>query len=423
MAQDDAPGLSPHHSTPSVQVTVSRGGNTSPVILMPGLPAFISPLPRSFIFGLGAIKRIGSEAAQFGRSAMLVMGGSSLARSGNLRRIEDSLRAAGVKWAAFPGVPAEPTLDWVDKGRRYLRDTRAEVVLGVGGGSVLDVAKAIAFLAHEDAPTAAYHRGERDPASAGLPSICAPTTSGTGAEVTPNSVLTDTERGVKASLRGGDLTPAVALVDPELTLSCPRPQTAYSGLDAIVQALESYTSTGANPYSDALALRAFELMAPALPAAVEDGGNLEAREAMALGSVMAGLALACARLGLVHGLAHPLGHLCSLPHGLICGLLMPHVMQFNLPVAGPKYAVAARAISLPNGSDEKAAGALVDWIHDLLEELGVARPLGECGLREADYPRIIDEALASGSTKHNARSVTADDLRSLLRSIATGKTP
>lgn len=381
--------------------------------------AFTAPLPGSIVFGTGRIAELGQIARWFGSRALLVIGSGSLERAGGLAKVEEALRAGGIEWNVLAGVPAEPPVEYVDEGRRKLRAFDAQMVIGVGGGSVLDVAKAIAALAREEAPCIAFHRGEAKVTQRGLPCIALPTTAGTGAEATPNAVLTDRERRVKASLRGGDLMPAVALVDPQLTLSCPPDVTAHAGLDAISQALESWVSVGASPFSDLLALEALRLMAPALPQAVSEGTDLAAREAMALGSLFAGMALASARLGLVHGIAHPIGELYHLPHGLVCGLLMPSVMEFNLPVAASKYAVAARTLALcePTTSDQEAAEALISWFRLLLSQLGVGRPLGEYGLSPADFDFIIEQGLPAGSTKHNPRQPTADDLRALLQKL------
>lgn len=388
-------------------------------VSMDRIAVFNALLPSRVIFGTGRVGELGQVAAGFGRRALLVIGGTALRRSGGLALVEDALRAGGVEWDVLAGVPAEPPVEYVDEGRQKLRDFDAQMVIGVGGGSVLDVAKAIAALAREEAPCAAFHRGEVKVTQRGLPCIALPTTAGTGAEATPNAVLTDRERRVKASLRGGDLMPVVALVDPHLTISCPPDVTAHAGLDAISQALESWVSVAANPFSDVLALEALRLMAPALPRVVEDGTDLPAREAMALGSLFAGMALASARLGLVHGIAHPIGELYHLPHGLVCGLLMPSVMEFNLPVAASKYAKAARTLALtePMAADDEAAEALISWFRSLLSRLGVGRPLGEYGLSPADFDFIIQQGLPAGSTKHNPRQPTADDLRALLQKL------
>ncbi len=381
---------------------------------MAGLPPFVSPLPATLVFGSGKIRDLGKVTRPLGGRALVVIGGTSLEKAGHLAVVEAALAEAGIEYRVFAGVPAEPAVEWVDRGREALAEIEAEVVVGIGGGSVLDVAKAIAALAREDQPALAYHRGEAKVTGRGLPIIAVPTTSGTGAEVTPNSVLTDAELHVKASLRGGDLMPVAAIVDPELTVGCPPDVTAYGGLDAIVQALETYVSRGASPYSDALALRALELMAPALATAVRDGADLEAREKMALGSTMGGMALACARLGLVHGLAHPIGHVWALPHGLVCGLLMPAVMEFNLPAAEDKYAVAAKTIGA--GSEGKE---LVTWFKALAEGVGMARPaeFDEHPRTDEEEDLIVEQALASGSTKHNPRKAEEADVRAVLQAV------
>ena len=384
---------------------------------MAALPPFVSPLPATLVFGSGKIRELGKVTKALGARALVVIGGSSLEKAGHLAVVEAALREAGVECRVFDGVPAEPAVEWVDRGREALAEIKADVVVGIGGGSVLDVAKAIAALAREDQPTLAYHRGEAKVTKPGLPIVAAPTTSGTGAEVTPNSVLTDGELHVKASLRGGDLMPAAAIVDPELTVGCPPDVTAYSGLDAIVQAIETYVSRGASPYSDALALRALELMAPALETAVHNGADLEARERMALGSTMGGIALACARLGLVHGLAHPIGHVWALPHGLVCGLLMPAVMEFNLPVAGDKYAVAAKALGV--GVEGKE---LVAWFRTLAKGVGMEKPAEFAKRKRTDEEEdlIVGQTLASGSTRHNPRTADEADVRAMLAEVVGG---
>src|SRR5439155_13354273 len=183
----------------------------------------------------------------------------------------------------------------------------------------------------------------------------------TGSEVTRVCVLSDPEHRRKASIRADSMLPRLAIVDPELTVTCPPPVTAYSGMDALVQAIEAYVSNGANPLTDALALEAARLTAGGLPAAVDDPIDRPAREAMALGSVMAGLALNTARLGLVHGLAHPVGALTGAAHGLLCALLMPAVMEFNQEAAQQKYARLAREVGVATAAaaDDDAARALV----------------------------------------------------------------
>lgn len=332
-------------------------------------------------------------------------------RSGVIEELRACLAAAAVTSSVFAEVDPEPSLDTVDRGREAFRSQQCDLVIAVGGGSALDVGKAIAALAPCQEPVSHYFGGVEIPGQ-GRPCIALPTTSGTGAEVTPNSVLTNTAQAEKASIRGHCLLPEVAIVDPELTLTCPPEQTAFSGLDALTQALESYVSTGANPVSDLLCEESFRRIAGSLRRAVEDGADREARENMALGSLLAGLALASARLGLVHGLAHPLGALYHLPHGQVCGALLPHVMAYNMPVAEPRYTRLARLLDL--GSD---ARALMGWVEALVRDLGADLNFAAAGLTDADFPAIIPPTLASGSSKHNPRPVEEAGVRELLVSL------
>jgi alcohol dehydrogenase class IV len=365
--------------------------------------------PGRILFGDGTIRQVGREAKALGRRALVLTGGMSLQASGRLNEIVGLLGEAGLQATVFSGVEPEPSLDTVERGRQRLREARCDVVIAVGGGSALDVGKAIAALANEAEPVEVFHAG-KEITKPGLPSICAPTTAGTGSEVTPNSVLTNARTSYKASIRGGDLMPRIAIVDPELTHTLPPRETAYSGLDALVQAIESFTSRGANPVTDLLAREAIQRIAKALPRAYEDSANAEARADVALGSLLAGIALANARLGLVHGLAHPVGATWHIPHGLACALLLPHVMRFNLEAARAKYARLAEDLCLEGGAE-----AFVRHAVDLCARLGAAGPLRDYGAREEDIEGMVEPTLASGSTQHNPRPVTAEDVRAMLR--------
>jgi len=360
---------------------------------------------KQVVFGTGVRSALGEHAAGFGDSALIVCGRSALRESGALAELQAVLTDAGVRVSVFDQVEAEPSLATVDRGREAFREAGCDVVVAAGGGSALDVGKAIAGLAASSDPTA---HGQ-EVAGLGKPCITLPTTSGTGAEVTPNSVLTDSESGKKASIRGHGLLPEVALVDPELTVSCPPDQTAYSGLDALTQAIEAFVSTGANPVSAPMAEEAARRIAGSLRQAVADGSNLQAREDMALGSLLAGLALASARLGLVHGLAHPLGAQFHLPHGLVCGALLPWVIDFNFEEAAPQYAYLARALGVG-----KSAESLLDWVDGLVSDLDAEIDWVEAGLTRGDFDDIIPPTLGSGSSAHNPRRVDEDNLRRLL---------
>lgn len=363
------------------------------------------------VFGSGSRHKLGTQAASLGSRALLVTGHSAPTRGNLVQETRDTLEAAGVHMTLFAEVEPEPTLGTVERGREAFRAADCDLVIALGGGSAMDVGKAIGALANLTEPITHYFSGA-EILGPGAPIIALPTTSGTGAEVTPNSVLTDPNTLHKASIRGRTLMPSVAIVDPELTIPLPPKQTAFSGLDALTQAIESYVSTGANPFSDPLAEESVRRLAPSLRRAVADGSDLSAREDLALGSLFAGLALASARLGLVHGLAHPLGALYHLPHGRVCGWLHPTVMRFNLEVARDRYAHLAELIGLPAHAE-----ALIEWIEALACDLGACGSWKEVGLKEEDFEKLISVAVPAGSSKFNPRPVTAEGVEELLRQL------
>jgi len=361
---------------------------------------------REIVTGVGSIGCVGERARALGRKALVVTGRSAMRRSGATDRLVALLGKAGVGAATFEQVEHDPDITTVDTGRALCREQGCDLVVGLGGGSAIDAAKAIAGLANESAPTAAFHAGQ--PVSApGLPLIAIPTTSGTGAEVTKNAVLSDRARGIKQSIRAESMMPAVAIVDPELTLSCPPGVTAASGMDALVQAVEAFTSVHASPLTDALAFDAARRLITSLVKACEDGANLEAREQCACGSLMAGMAFANARLGAVHGIAHPLGARYGLEHGVVCALLMPHVMRLNRAHVGDKY----------DGLSHVAGGDIIGFVEGLIERFGLRSALDGVRMPREDFPAIVAESLPSGSLKANPKKVTEADVVAILEAL------
>jgi len=352
--------------------------------------------------GWGAVEVLGQEAAALGSRALLVTGRNALREAGITDRLVGLLGASGVETVLFEEVPPEPELDAVDAARRHVREHRCDLVVEAGGGSAMDVGKVAAALAHEDAPAALFLAG-RPITRAGLPHVAVATTSGTGAEVTRNGVIVDADKGVKKSIRGDGVMPTVSVTDPQLTLSCPPRVTAAAGMDALVQAIESFFSVHAVPATEALSLGAVRLIVGALPTAFEDGSDREARSAMAAGSYMAGLALGSARLGAVHGLAHPLGLCFDLPHGVVCAALMPPVLELNRPAAPGKYEALREALG----------GDPLRIIDGMLERLDLPRTLGP----EPDavwQQRTVDYAVSSGSAKANPAPVDEEFVRTVL---------
>ena len=335
---------------------------------------------------------------------MIVCGRSALRRSGKLDAAVTSIQSAGSQAQVFDQVEPEPTVDTVEAGRLVCREAECDLVVGIGGGSALDVAKAIAGLAASPL-TALEHFEGADTPKTGLPVLAVPTTAGTGSEVTMNSVLSEPATQTKKSIRGDALLPTTAIVDPELLLSLPPDLTAHCGLDALTQAIESFTSRHATPLTDALAFEAFCLLADGLPRAMLDGTDIDARGRTAYGSLMAGMALANARLGIVHGLAHPLGVRYHIPHGLVCGALLPFAIRFNQDVAREKYDRLAAALGQP----------LLEFVDAMLDRAGLTGALKRFNIRPDDFTMLAERSLPSGSLKANPKPASKEDLVELLR--------
>lgn len=372
--------------------------------------------PGEVHFGPGAVAEVGGIARRFARRALVVTGARSSKESGALESVRRSLIEAGVEIVLFDRVDREPTLSMVEEAKSLARSEECQVVIGLGGGSAVDAAKCAAGLFYSSEKATAHFDGAAEIPEEGLPWIAVPTTAGAGAEATPNAVVTDERTNVKKSLRSWAWLAQAAVVDPELTLGCSPRVTAYSGMDAFTQAVESYTSRHATPLTEAISYEAALQVAKGLPRAYEDGSDLEARTAVAWGATMAGVALANARLGAVHGLAHAVGTSCNLPHGLVCAILLPWVIEYNLDVAEEKYARLARGLGAAGESEpeEAAARSFAAYVRDLNARLGIPATLGEVGLRREMIPGIVAESLPSGSLDANPRRATPEDLEALL---------
>ncbi len=372
-------------------------------------------LPTEIVTGRGCLSQLGRVAARYGSRALVVCGAGFARRSGLLDQTIDLLHQEGIAARPFEGVHGEAALPMVQAGIDRAQEADCQVVVGLGGGSAIDVAKAIAGLIDQPGPLSEYHHGRKleQPAR---PFIAVPTTAGTGAEVTKNAVLIDPASQVKMSIRDDRWFARVALVDPETTVSMSPSVTASTGSDALAQAIESYTSIGASPITDALAMRAIALIGAYLARACEDGQDLVAREAMSMGSLMAGMAMASARLGGIHGMAHPLGSHYDIPHGVVCGLLLPVVMAYNADYAIEKYARIAELLDEPTDtlSPEEAAQRAVERVRELMASIGIPAHLAPFGVQPDDFEQIIAESLPSGSLQHNPRRLEAADVRTLL---------
>ncbi|MCM8757790.1 MAG: iron-containing alcohol dehydrogenase, partial [Candidatus Omnitrophica bacterium] len=291
-------------------------------------------VPTKIVFGRDTLDKIKELISAFGRRVLIITGKKSMQENGILDKIKENL--SGFKIIHFNKINFEPTVEDVDEARR-LSFKKVDLVIGLGGGSVLDCAKATAGLLNKKGRTLDYLLEKRKIEKEGIPFVAIPTTAGSGAEVTPNAVLIDRKRKIKMSLRSFYLFAKLAILDPTLTLTLPPKLTAYSGMDALSQAIESYVSKGANHFTDALAIEAIKIIGRSIIGVYKNGEDLSLRENMLYGSLLSGIALFNARMGVVHGLAHPLGVIYKLPHGLICGLLLPYAMEFNLKAVAEKY--------------------------------------------------------------------------------------
>lgn len=369
------------------------------------------------IFGPGTLREVGPLAAKMGRRACVVTG-RTVERAAPLL---DLLDAQGIDVTTFP-VAAEPTVELVRQGTQQTQEAGCDIVIGFGGGSVLDTGKAIAILLTNGGVPLDYLEviGRGQPLiRPAAPYIAVPTTAGTGAEVTRNAVLASPEHQVKVSLRSPLMLPRLALVDPELTLTLPPAVTASTGLDALAQVIEPYVSVQANPMTDSLCREGMRHAARSLRRAYEQGDDPAAREDMALVSLFGGLALANAKLGAVHGFAGPLGGMFSAPHGAICGRLLPYVMAANVRAlrerqpdgkALRRYDEVAQILT-GDGSATAAEGVV--WVQELCAVLQVP-PLGMYGITPKDFPVLIEKASVASSMKGNPIKLTPEEMREIL---------
>lgn len=357
--------------------------------------------------GCGCVRRIGAIAAPFGARGVIATGATSGTASGAVEAISASFGECGIEYEILDRIKSEPTVGDVDAIRKVMREAEACFVVGVGGGSAMDAAKAAAGLAREGEPTAVFLHEAKE-ARPGVPLITVPTTSGSGAEVTPNAVITDPESDTKQSIRNGSYLPAVAIVDPQLTVSCPPRVTAHSGADALTQAIEAFVSLNATALTDALSCEAARLLWGNLERAYADGADLEARTACSYGSLMAGIALSNARLGAVHGMAHPVGVRLGAPHGLVCAVLLAEVVRANLPFAREKYARL----------EEITGPGLPERLEALNERLGLYGDLAAYPLADLDFAVIAQESMPSGSLKANPKKFDKEDVINVLERLA-----
>ena len=371
------------------------------------------------IFGAGALKQAGPYAASIGRKALVVTGSDPQ----RAQPLLDQLSAQNLDSTVIR-IVAEPTLDIIETALVTVRDRQTDLVIGIGGGSVVDAGKAIAALATNPGDIRDYLEviGAGKPlTNTPLPYVAIPTTAGTGSEVTRNAVLKAPAEQVKVSLRSPLMLPQLAIVDPELTLSLPPHATAATGMDALTQLWEAFISRRANPFTSALCREGLKRVARSIKRAFTHPEDLNARQDMSLASLFSGLALANAGLGAVHGIAGPLGGMCDAPHGAACARLLPEVAAANLKALlerqpdSPSVARFLEAAQILTQSASASTQSGIRWLQDLCSGFEIPS-LSDCGFKADQVPRLIEQSQQASSMKGNPIELTENELDAVIRS-------
>ncbi len=374
--------------------------------------------PNKVIFGNGVVSQVGDEAVGMGAKKALIVTDAGVVKGGLTAGIEEALKKSKIDFGLFDRVEAEPPARIVDECAREVRENGYDIIIGIGGGSSLDVAKGASIVATNGGKVLDYVGREIVP-RAGVPKILIPTTAGTGSEVSWVFVVTDEKDNDKKVVFSYFNLADVAVVDPLLTLSMPPKLTADTGVDALTHAVETYVSRASTPFGDVLALEAIRLIGENLPVAYAKAENIEARYNMSLGATVAGLAFGSGGVGAVHALAYVLDTEYHLSHGRTNAIMLPYVVDYNKTGALEKYARIARAMgeNTEGLTDYEAAELLVLRLHRLLEDVGIPSTLGAYGITEADLPKLVAGGMKQSRLfAVNPRDLAEEDVAEIYRS-------
>ena len=372
------------------------------------LRKFVAP---EFVYGVGALTQIGRYARNFGAKKALVVTDPGLVRTLWVEKALRSLDAENISWTIFQGVSPNPKDHEVATGVQFYRDHQCDIIVAVGGGSPMDCAKGIG-IAHTNGLDALEFEGVDEVEMPGPPLICVPTTAGSSADVSQFAIINDTARRVKIAIISKTVVPDVALIDPETTTTMPAELTAATGLDALVHAIEAYVSNASSPVTDLNALAAIPLLADNLIPAIAHPQNMVYRSNMMLGSLLAGLAFSNASLGLVHAMAHALGGLLGLPHGMCNALLLEHVVDFNYSAAPERYDRIGQAMGLDLSTSglEKRKNVLLRGLVNLRQTAGITTSIGALGVTGGDIHQLAINAFNDPCFVTNPRSASVQDI-------------
>lgn len=377
-------------------------------------------LNETSFFGPGARKELPGAIKGLGKSKVLVVTDKGLLQFGVAKLVTDILDEAGIDYEIFSEVKPNPTVSNVKAGINAFKNAQADILVAIGGGSSIDTAKAIGIvIANPEFDDIVSLEGCAPTKNKSVPIIALPTTAGTAAETTINYVIIDEEKQKKMVCVDPNDIPAVAIIDAELMYSLPKGLTAATGMDALTHAIEGYITKGAWELSDMFEIEAIRMISRYLPVAVADPKNPEGRNGMAVAQYVAGMAFSNVGLGLVHGMAHPLGALFDIPHGVANAVLLPTVMEFNMPYCISKYRNIAEAMGVDTSSmnDDESAQAACDAVKQLSNKVGIPATLTELGITEENIPALTQQALEDVCTPGNPRPVTHDEVADIYRSL------
>lgn len=374
---------------------------------------FTFSVPQNIIVGKGSLAKLPEVAEKSGGKKAFIISGPHLNKMGIVQSCVDALKAKGIESSVFTETEGNPSVETVDKASAAYKESGADFIVALGGGSPMDVAKAVGVVARYGGSITEYEGADKVPGDI-IPLIAVPTTAGTGSEVTAFSVITDHSRNYKLTVFSYKLIPSYAILDAKLLTTAPASVAAACGIDAMVHALEAYISTAASPFSDAMAEKALELIGANIRCYVANRGDIEAAENMLVGSLFAGIAFSWARLGDVHAMSHPVSAYFNVPHGVANAILLPTIVEYNMLADKGKYLNIYNYIAkLPAAPEEFIADMLMDELLDLNESLGIPAGLEEVGVTKDKFDAMADDAMKSGNIAVNPRSTTKKDVLAL----------
>ncbi len=371
-------------------------------------------IPSRILFGQGQLSQVGNQASRLGKKALLVTGRTSMSKAGITDQVRNYLKERKVGVVLFDKVEPNPSAETANKGAQLAKKENCDIIIGLGGGSTIDAAKAIAVIVSHGGNAKDYFRPREVPGPI-LPVVAIPSTAGTGSEVTRYAVLTDKTTNRKEAIQSEFIIPKISLVDPKIMVSQSSYLTSSTGMDALTHAIEAYTSLMSNPISDVYATKAIQLIAAYLRRAVWMRDDMEARSAMALASTLAGMAICWAGAGAAHALGMTVGGFFETPHGATVGILLPHVVECNLPAQLEKYTHIACLMgqSIKGLSKREAALASTQAVQELILDLDTPKDLIGLGAIKEKAKEVAEDAATQGAMKNNSRKLTLEEIENL----------